>query len=51
MEGTAGNIVTPAELMEHGTLVYYSGTRDDGAVTATARAVQSRDTIRTAAVR
>ena len=47
--GTAGAVVTPAELVEHGTVIYYSGLRNDDSVIATARAIESRDTVRTAA--
>jgi hypothetical protein len=49
LEGTAGAVVTPSELVEHGTVIYYSGARSDGSVIATARAIQQRDTVRTAA--
>lgn len=49
LDGTAGSVVTPAELVEHGTVIYYSGSRDDGAVIATAREIERRTTVRTAA--
>jgi uncharacterized protein YycO len=48
LDGTAGSVVTPAELVEHGTVIYYSGLRSDDALIATAREIQSRDTVRTA---
>jgi hypothetical protein len=49
LEGTAGAVVTPAELVKHGEVVYYSGARDDRALIETAQ--MSRDTgLRTAAV-
>src|SRR6185503_21068784 len=37
LEGTAGAVVTPSELVQHGEVVYYSGARSDPALIDTAR--------------
>lgn len=42
LEGTAGAVVTPSELVHHGEVVYYSGQRSDPALIDTARVSQSR---------
>ena len=42
LEGTAGAVVTPSELVHHGEVVYYSGARSDPALIDTARVSQSR---------
>lgn len=36
LDGAAGRVVTPSELMDHGEVIYYSGQRDDRALMATA---------------
>jgi hypothetical protein len=54
LEGTAGSVVTPSELVHHGEVVYYSGERSDPALIDTARVSQSRvlaSSVRTAAAR
>ncbi|HLU69024.1 MAG TPA: YiiX/YebB-like N1pC/P60 family cysteine hydrolase [Kofleriaceae bacterium] len=38
LEGTAGRLVTPSELIEHGEVIYFSGARDDAALVDTALA-------------
>ena len=52
LEGTAGAVVTPSELVQHGEVVYYSGLRDDPALIDTARLSRSRElgSLRTASV-
>jgi hypothetical protein len=52
LEGTAGAVVTPAELMKHGEVVYWSGQRSDPALIETARMAMQRDlgAVRTASV-
>jgi len=52
LDGTAGAVVTPSELVQHGEVVYYSGQRSDPALIDTARVSQTmhtRDAVRTAA--
>ena len=51
LEGVAGAVVTPSELIQHGEVVYYSGARSDPALIDTARISRSRSlaTVRTAA--
>ena len=41
--GTAGAIVTPSELVQHGEVVYYSGERNDPALIDTARLAFARE--------
>jgi hypothetical protein len=43
LEGTAGSVVTPAELIKHGEVVYWSGQRSDPALIETARMAMQRD--------
>jgi hypothetical protein len=52
LEGTAGSVVTPAELMQHGEVVYFSGQRSDPALIETARLAVARErgAVRTASV-
>jgi len=52
LEGTAGAVVTPAELVKHGEVVYWSGQRSDPALIETARIAMHRElgAVRTAAV-
>ncbi len=52
LDGTAGAVVTPSELVQHGEVVYYSGQRSDPALIDTARVAQTmhtREAVRTAA--
>ena len=43
MGGTAGAVVTPSELVQHGEVVYYSGQRNDPALIDTARLALARE--------
>lgn len=52
MDGTAGAVVTPSELVQHGEVVYFSGERSDPALIDTARVTEARvrHSVRTASV-
>ena len=52
LDGTAGSVVTPAELVKHGEVIYFSGQRSDPALIETARMVMTREqgAVRTASV-